>query len=162
MGWGRFQRTSKSRAGRSCLGGWWVNPLVARAERPTLRIADRLPRAPPWPGIKGEARRAAPVQGAYAAPLGPRSPFTPPGRAHCDGCQQNIGGRGCGIKCLNSALVRHLEIGRGPVFWRMVGQPARAERNDPPYGLLVFTGQHASDIFSKWREIFIRTFHLVP
>jgi hypothetical protein len=34
------------------------------------------------------------------------------------------------------ALVRHPEVGRGPVFGRMVGQPARAERNDPPNHLL--------------------------
>ena len=38
--------------------------------------------APPKAGIKARMRRRpAPVKGAYAAPLGPRSPFTPPGRA---------------------------------------------------------------------------------
>ncbi len=39
-----------------------------------------------------------------------------PGRARCNGCQKNCGGRGWEIKCLAWALARRPEVGRGPVW----------------------------------------------
>ena len=58
-----------------------------------LGRAERPPQAPLGP----ESRRAAPPgrareKGLTAAPPGPRSPFTPPGRARLRRCQQKIGG----------------------------------------------------------------------
>jgi hypothetical protein len=56
----------------------------------------------PLPGIKGEARRAAPDR--------------PLGRALLERHQQNFGGRVGGIKRLNSLLFAHPAVGRCPVY----------------------------------------------
>ncbi len=67
-----------------------------------LRFVKGLP---PLPGIKGEARRAA--------------PDLPPGGRDLSGCQQKFGGIWGGIKRLKHGSARHPEVGRCPVWGEM-------------------------------------------
>ena len=73
----------------------------------------------PTPPLRPESRRAtrrraAPVRGAYAAPLGPRSPLTPAGRARLRYLQQNHHRSICTIKRLEPMQARPPEVRRGP------------------------------------------------
>ena len=85
---------------------------LSRRSRSSLHLAQTLGHIhrPLLPGIKGEARRAAPD-----LPLGGRD---------CTGCQQKFWGRGWGIKCLEPELVRRPEVGRGPVLRRFAHRHA--------------------------------------
>lgn len=59
------------------------------------------------PGIKGEARWAA--------------PDLPPGGCDCYGCQQKFWGRGWGIKRVELLLARPPEVGCGPLLRFIAG-----------------------------------------